>query len=233
MNIIPVLDLKDGQVVHAKYGDRQNYQAIQSALTDSSEPTHIVQALLALYPFKQLYIADIDAIQKTGHHQPMIEEISLKFPQLELWVDSGFSNPKALSNWAKNNIRAVLGSESIASVDHYQSMISACQQAPIMSLDFKNNAFLGAKELINRTELWPNDVIVMTLDKVGSNTGPDIEQLSRIKDKCLNSSVFAAGGVRSASDLEALKTAGISGVLVASALHQGSLDKTTITKLQA
>ena len=232
MNIIPVLDLKDGQVVHAKYGNRQDYQAIQSALTDSSEPTHIVQALLALYPFKQLYIADIDAIQKTGNHQPIIEEISLKFPQLELWVDAGFSDPKSLSNWANNNVRAVLGSESIDSVDHYQSMVNACQQPPILSLDFKNNAFLGAKELINRSELWPKDVIVMTLDKVGSNTGPDIEQLSRIKDTCLNSSVFAAGGVRHASDLEALKTAGISGVLVASALHQGTIDKTTITKLQ-
>ena len=52
MNIIPVLDLKAGQVVHAKHGNRQNYLPIQSALSDSSEPLTVVRALQSLYPFK-------------------------------------------------------------------------------------------------------------------------------------------------------------------------------------
>lgn len=229
MNIIPVLDLMNGQVVHAKHGNRQHYLPIQSALTTSSEPLAVVQALCSLYPFKQLYIADIDAIQKTGNHQPIIEEISSKFPQLEIWIDAGFTQPEALADWRNNKLRPVLGSESISSVDQYQSMISACEHPPILSLDFKNNTFLGAKELINQAALWPKDVIVMTLDKVGSITGPDIDQLSRIKERGLNSSLFAAGGVRGVSDLLALKTFGISGVLVASALHQGMIDKASIT----
>jgi len=69
MIIIPVLDLMNGEVVHAKHGNRHEYLPIKSVLTYSSEPLAVVQALLALYPFKQLYIADINAIQKTGSHK--------------------------------------------------------------------------------------------------------------------------------------------------------------------
>ena len=91
MNIIPVLDLKAGQVVHAKHGDRQNYLPIQSALSNSSEPLAIVKALQSLYPFKHLYIADLDAIQGNDSHVAQIKNIQKCFPDLEIWLDAGFN----------------------------------------------------------------------------------------------------------------------------------------------
>ena len=85
MNIIPVLDLMNGKVVHAKHGERHRYLPIQSKLTPSCEPIAVIEALLALYPFKQLYIADIDAIQSTGHHTHLIQDLQVKFPDLEIY----------------------------------------------------------------------------------------------------------------------------------------------------
>jgi len=38
MFIIPVIDLLNGKVVHAKYGNRAQYQPLQSPLVDSCEP---------------------------------------------------------------------------------------------------------------------------------------------------------------------------------------------------
>jgi len=46
-----------------------------------------------------------------------------------------------------------------------------------------------------------------------------------------HSKIYAAGGVRNSTDLEALKASNISGALVASALHNGALGQQQIKLL--
>ena len=71
--------------------------------------------------------------------------------------------------------------------------------------------------------LWPRRVIVMTLGAVGGGLGPDLDRLRTILELAGDRQVFAAGGVRDSTDLEALAALGCAGVLVASALHDGRL----------
>jgi phosphoribosylformimino-5-aminoimidazole carboxamide ribotide isomerase len=231
MNIIPVLDLMNGQVVHARHGNRHEYRPIKSVLTDSSEPLVIAQALLALYPFKQLYIADINAIEKTGSHQKFIDEIANHFPQLEIWLDAGFDNEASIKSFSASNISPVLGSESLNSIEKYQALSSASFSCAILSLDYRDDEFQGRQELLTDISLWPKDLIVMSLNKVGSYTGPDLAKLSAIKQQSKQSKIYAAGGVRGYADLEALQALGISGALVASALHNGVLSANILNKL--
>jgi phosphoribosylformimino-5-aminoimidazole carboxamide ribotide isomerase len=231
MNIIPVLDLKAGQVVHAKHGDRQNYLPIQSALSDSSEPLTIVRALQSLYPFKCLYIADLDAIQGNGSHAVQIKKIQKEFPDLEIWLDAGFNASEAIQAWQDSKVRIVLGSESLVSIDRYKTMLNACKTAPILSLDFKSGQFLGPQALINDPQLWPNEVIVMTLDQVGSQSGADLAQLNAIKNLSPTAHIYAAGGIRSIDDLNTLKVQHFTGALVASALHNGKISKAELASI--
>ena len=63
MDIIPVIDLMGGQAVHAKLGRRDEYRPLQSRLCRTSRPLDVAEALLALYPFRTLYLADLDAIR--------------------------------------------------------------------------------------------------------------------------------------------------------------------------
>lgn len=232
MNIIPVLDLMNGEVVHAKHGNRHQYLPIKSVLTNSSNPLEVAQALLALYPFKQLYIADINAIQKNGNHADTILEISAKFPALIIWLDAGLDEADALKNWQNKNIEVILGSESLKSLPQYHALLSASQHQAILSLDYKGDVFQGIPELINSPNWWPNNLIMMTLNKVGSGTGPDLQKLSAIKKLSAKSCVYAAGGIRNSADLERLLELGIDGALVASALHSGALSHQQIKKLQ-
>ena len=60
MQLIPVLDIKDGIVVHAKLGLRTQYAPIQSPLCASSAVVDVINAFLALAPFKIVYIADLN-----------------------------------------------------------------------------------------------------------------------------------------------------------------------------
>jgi phosphoribosylformimino-5-aminoimidazole carboxamide ribotide isomerase len=223
MQIIPVIDLLNGVVVHAKKGERQHYQPIQSFLTSSSKPLEIVAALLEIYPFTQLYIADLNAIQKTAGayktNYHVIEAITQHYPSLTLWVDAGISNNHELITWGELNIRLVLGSENFASIDNYCSL-KHLEKNFVLSLDFMSHGYQGPAELLTQNEHWPQDVIVMSLANVGANQGANIPLLSEFMNHKKDLNVYAAGGIRDVDDLILLKQIGVDGVLIATALHQ-------------
>ena len=108
--------------------------------------------------------------------------------------------------------------------------LSASDASAILSLDFRGRDFLGPPELLEQPSLWPNRLIVMTLARIGSSDGPDLERLAMIRQRAGARRVYAAGGVRGAADLEALRRAGAAGVLVASALHDGRLSPTDLAE---
>jgi phosphoribosylformimino-5-aminoimidazole carboxamide ribotide isomerase len=217
MEIIPVLDLKGGRVVHARQGQRDTYQPIASRLCATSAPDGVLAALLSLHAFRSVYIADLDAIEKTGEHSSIIAELARKHSAVELWIDNG--NPAMSAAPKHYNIRHVLGSESMSA----RKSREAIAPATILSLDFRGSDFLGPADILDQPSLWPERVIVMTLARVGSSDGPDLERLALIKQRAGARRVYAAGGVRGRADLKALQRAGAAGVLVASALHDGRL----------
>jgi phosphoribosylformimino-5-aminoimidazole carboxamide ribotide isomerase len=63
----------------------------------------------------------------------------------------------------------------------------------------------------------------MELARVGSEAGPELALIARLRAQRPDVAVIAAGGVRDAVDLAALDEAGVPAVLVASALHDGRL----------
>ena len=227
MQLIPVIDLLNGVVVHAKQGQRQHYQPILSSLTASSAPLDIVRALLELYPFQTLYIADLNAICATGSNASDIEAIGQAHPQLTIWLDCGISQMNNRALHIGGNIRPVLGSENIHSLQDYRAISYACQSKHVLSLDYSTTSAMGIAELHNSARFWPDDSICMTLNAVGSAQGVDIERLnSLIQMNAIRKSpsrLFAAGGVRHVQDLQALAQMGMTGALIATALHNGSI----------
>jgi len=231
LKIIPVIDLLDGQVVHARLGDRKNYQPIISTLCDSSEPLNIVRALMRLYRFDCLYIADLNGIQKRGNHFQIVSEIQHHYPNLEIWLDAGFSVLKDILVWADLDIRLVIGSESLVDITDYHAIMKYdAAKEIVLSLDFKQDGYHGSQALLHESSLWPADVIIMSLPKVGSGLGPDIKRLSEFAINNPQHHFYAAGGVRNQEDLLALNKLGIHGVLIASAIHSGLLNQKIINE---
>jgi phosphoribosylformimino-5-aminoimidazole carboxamide ribotide isomerase len=123
----------------------------------------------------------------------------------------------------------VLGSESLRDVDPLRTL--AQNPRILLSLDFRGDDFQGPSGVLNDPSLWPARIIAMTLARVGSGEGPDIERLSEIKSKAgTERAVYAAGGLRGPEDLAPLEAIGVAGVLVASALHDGRLDAKTLAR---
>src|SRR6476646_6037010 len=67
--LIPVIDLKDGGVVHARAGKRADYRPLETPFGLADDPVAIARALLAVTDSPILYVADLDAIAGTGHQQ--------------------------------------------------------------------------------------------------------------------------------------------------------------------
>ncbi len=222
MQIIPVIDLKGGVVVHARMGQRALYRPIETPLARGSDPVDVASGLLSVHPFATLYVADLDAIEGTGDNRAALQLVKQAFPQLMLWVDSGIADYEGAAGWLQQGLgHLVIGSET--QTDAALAYHLGENARVVLSLDFRGPDFLGPPALLEQSDAWPQRVIAMTLDRVGSHAGPDLGRLRAVKAAAKSRSVYAAGGVRDAADLRALAQAKIAGALVASSLHDGRI----------
>jgi phosphoribosylformimino-5-aminoimidazole carboxamide ribotide isomerase len=235
VEVIPVIDLKGGAVVHAQRGERDSYRPVRSQLCRGSEPVDVVAGLLTVHPFATLYIADLDAIQARGNSIASVRQIRQIFPELRLWVDNGLADPTACRDWLAEDLGdLVLGSEAQRDLTILNALSDDdTRRHLILSLDYKNDRFLGPLDLLSAPSLWPHRIIVMTLSRVGSRGGPDLDLLHRWRDEAPAKKIFAAGGVRGGEDLLALADCGISGVLVATALHERRIGRAEIAAVDS
>ncbi len=225
-NLIPVIDLKGGMVVHAREGRREEYRPVRSRLSPSAEPSKIVKALLELHPFRTLYVADLDAIQRRGDNLESIRSIHQHNPGLEIWADAGIVDETALEHWLDASVgRPVIGSESLLDAAFLSVVRERCMDpAPVLSLDYQGNDFMGPPALLTHPELyWPQRVLAMNLQRVGSDKGPDLALIVALAKRVTGCQVFAAGGIRCVEDLRQVQSVGAAGVLLASALHDGRI----------
>ncbi len=227
MEVVPVIDLMGGQVVHAREGRRGEYRPIETPLARSSGPLDVVSGLLAMHPFRRLYVADLDAIGGQGDHRETLRAVAARFPGVELWVDGGVGTSDAARIWLNEpwlepgQGSLVLGSESQIETE----LLTSLRQDPrvVLSLDFRADEFQGPPNIWQMPALWPKRVIVMTLARVGAGHGPDLDRLTVTKRDQAAGQVYAAGGVRDLTDLNKLARIGAAGALVATSLHTRTL----------
>ncbi|MGO4451256.1 HisA/HisF-related TIM barrel protein [Phyllobacterium sp. TAF24] len=229
MHIIPVLDIKDGLVVRAYMGKRETYRPIETPLSPTAEVLDVAEGLRKLYPFPAFYIAELDAIQR-GPSDDTLKRLRPLLATADVWLDAGFSTLSQLEQALNmDGISPVLGSESQFDASVLEKLRENLRL--VLSLDFKEDEFVGPPSILENADNWPSRIIAMTLGRVGANSGPDLKRLTEIKRRAGNRAVIAAGGVRHVHDLEQLEAIGISAVLVATSLHNGSLTSETISSL--
>ena len=223
MLLIPVIDLMQGQVVRAVRGQRQSYRPIVSTLCEGSAPVDIAQALCRRAAARRLYIADLDALLGGTPQLDVLGALLQALPDLELWLDAGFTERAAAAP-----LRAQLGEAGARVVPVFAS--ESLHGAPqfdaddILSLDRRDGRAMDPAGLWERPQCWPPRVIVMTLERVGAHSGPDLETLAAVQQRSPAAQLIGAGGIRDAADLQSAAAAGAHAWLVASALHDGRID---------
>lgn len=232
MKIIPVIDILNGVVVHAVRGRRSEYKPLQSVLCKSTDPIEVANSFKRL-GFGELYVADLDAIiNETINfrlHKRIVDETNLL-----LMVDAGVNCVKFAEKLLKCGVsRVVLGTETLQKKEFVAESIRLFgNERVILSLDLKNgevmikSGFIGCSDslqlLNNFKEMGVKQVIILDLDRVGSGEGINVDFLRKMLSE-VNVDFYIGGGIRDIADLVELRALGVSGVLVATALHTGKI----------
>lgn len=227
MNIIPVIDYQQGNVVLAQMGNRDNYQAISSVLCDKPDINSVIEGILTLAEFKTIYIADLDCIEKQQLDNQLWPTLCSKYPNIEFWIDLGRINEQ----WGQvmsttDNARPVIGSESYSLINELDTCLDTLSRFnPLLSIDIKNDEILGPELLLKKSNQWDNEIIILSLTHVGSNSGPNITSIQKISQHLNNQNIYYGGGTRDINDIKQLEQLSIQGILVANSLHSGKFDK--------
>ena len=239
MPILPVLDLMNGQIVRGIAGRRDQYRPIVSKLVDSADPLAVARAFRAHFGFTELYLADLDAIEK---QLPALWVYHvLQADGFTLWIDAGLRtrNDVVLRMLIVANVPSVIvGLESVAGPDELRGIVTRIgAERVVFSLDLKDGSPLGQLgpwetadpwTIAERAIQWANvrRLIVLDLARVGVGEGVATDTFcARLKRSHPDVEVTTGGGVRGPDDVRQLLANGVDHVLVASALHDGRITR--------
>jgi phosphoribosylformimino-5-aminoimidazole carboxamide ribotide isomerase len=219
---ILVLDILNGEVVHAVQGERRRYEPIDrfSGIVSSSKPSEVMQRIKPT----EVYVADLNRLTGTGENLTAIAEISKKSKTM---ADIGVSQEGDM-DLLPNGAVPVLGTET-ASLKLMEEAVLT--RDIVVSIDMKNRQvltrdselMLSPLDVIRRLNGLPIEgVILLELDRMGTSSGLDREFLEKAV-WASDHPLILGGGVKGPGDLNALEDLGFRGALVATAVHNGSI----------
>jgi len=239
LKVIPVIDILNGVVVHAVRGKRREYKPLQSCLTNSVDPVEVAKMFKAL-GFHELYVADLDAIIDCSTDFQVLKRI-VDETGLELLVDAGITSIERAKVLLDSGVsKLIIGTETLQHKKFVKDAVELFgSERVLVSLDLRGEkvivklGFDGCVSpmclLRDFKAMGVSQVIVLDLNRVGSGEGVNTVFLKKVIET-VGIDVYVGGGVRNIQDLVELKELGVSGVLVASALHSGKISMNELEK---
>jgi phosphoribosylformimino-5-aminoimidazole carboxamide ribotide isomerase len=222
--IIPVLDLKNREAVSGKSGKRETYKPLETVFHKSSSPKEIAKSLSDAGAVR-MYIADLDAIENRKSNFDVVHEVN---KYISVMLDSGASNAFEVEKALEVADKVIIATETLKDMDDLNIIFhNFDKNTLIISIDikegklFSKNLNINLESFIGKIkELNPQEVILLDISKVGTETGVNEELIKKFSK--IRSSLIIGGGI-TASDIKKLEGIGINKFLVGSALHNGKL----------
>ena len=224
MEIIPVLDLMSGMAVSGKSGHRETYQPLKTVYSSYPDPVQIASSLKR-QGAHQIYIADLDAIEKKGSNLELIRKINHILPVMMDW---GVKDLKSFEFALEFANKIIVATETLKSLGELSKIFEKFPKDRIVvSVDIKNDQLLAKEMDISLNDfkeflidLNPSQLILLDISQVGTFNGFNkqlIDEFSEFKD-----SLIFGGGI-TPSEIKSLNEKGLKKVLVGSALHKGDI----------
>lgn len=243
MEVIPVLDVRQGTAVLATGGDRRRYRPVASVLTGGAEPLALAREFRKRLGVRCCYIADLVAIEGGPPDVSLVR--ALAQTGLELWVDAGIADATSAGRTlAAGASRAIVGLETLPALDALVRLSAAgWGERLVFSLDLRGTRpVTGVPELATRTPFELADaaiaagcrtLLIIDLARVGNLAGPALEVIRLFRKRHPEVSLAIGGGVRGEGDLRRLAELGCAGALVGRAIHSGRIGRTEIEAVAA
>ena len=206
-------------------------------LRPGSDPILLAQAVRDTFGLDHLYLADLDAI--ANDHPAFDLYRRLADLGLTIWVDAGMTDGTNAGDVLATGVaRVVIGLETVRGPATLRKLVETFGPSRVVfSLDLRDGLPILAAEAdwemadplgiaSEAVECGVDTIILLDLARVGTGRGvgtlPLLDQLS---GEFPGLTWVAGGGIAGRADIETLRKAGASAVLVASALHDGRLSR--------
>jgi phosphoribosylformimino-5-aminoimidazole carboxamide ribotide isomerase len=237
MIIYPAIDLKNGKCVRLYQGD-MNRDTVYS--DDPSAQSLKWQGA----GFQWLHVVDLDgAVKGMPANANAVRKI-LKSVTIPVQLGGGIRSRSQIAHWLKEGVsRVVLGT---AAVRDPQLVKDACKEFPgkiAVGIDARAGkvAVEGWKEdskmdVLELAKIFEGEgvvaIIYTDIARDGTRKGINIEATQALA-KAISIPVIASGGAGNIADLQAVKDAGLPGIIVGSAFYEKTIDPGEALKVAA
>ena len=224
MMIIPSIDLMEGKVVRLVRGDARYLKVYHS------DPIKLAEIFIEK-GVKLIHVVDLDAAMERGSNKDIILDMASR--GIPIQVGGGVRDTKTVATLLDCGVkRVILGTIVHKNPAMFHKIIGQFDRDRIgVAIDYKGSKVMirGWKEDCQITPLelatrlqkmgvkW---LIFTSVERDGTLKGADLTTLKEIR-KHVNVKIIAAGGISSLSDILALKSIGVDGVILGKALYEG------------
>lgn len=232
MELIPAIDLKEGQCVRLRQG------RMDDTTVFSDDPVSMAGRWVDAGATR-LHLVDLDgAFAGSPINHTVIEKICKRFPDLPIQVGGGIRSAETVKSYLDDGVSyTIIGTKA---VNEPEFIAGLCRQFPghiIVGLDAKNGMVategwskMSDHGLIDMAQRFENDgvasIIYTDISKDGMMQGASVDSTVKLAE-AINIPVIASGGVSTLDDIEALckvQDSGIEGAIIGRALYEGTID---------
>ncbi len=228
MIAIPAVDLRDGACVQLVGGSYDNEQI---RLPD---PLSVAQHWAEL-GFAHLHIVDLDAATGCGSNAPIVRAILRRGAGPQVQAGGGIASEACISTLVRDGAaRIIVGTRAIEDPPWIAEMAARFPNRLIVAADVRGRQVVtrGWNRLLSATVLESAEalhglplagILVTAVHREGRLQGPDLPLMESVVNRA-SAPIYAAGGIASIADLQALARIGVAATVIGMALYTGALD---------
>ncbi|MCO4626283.1 phosphoribosyl-formimino-5-amino-imidazole- carboxamide-ribotide isomerase [Streptococcus infantarius subsp. infantarius] len=229
MQILPAIDIKEGQAVRLFKGDFNQKTVVNPDVIGQSK-------IFAQAGIDFIHVVDLDgALDGRATNRDLIAKLK-KESGLGVEVGGGIRTLEQIEDYLAVGIdRVIIGSMAVKNPDFVKAALEKFGSDKIVvGIDAKNGmvATEGWLETSNvdyislakaMEKIGVALFVYTDVDRDGTLTGPNFEHYERLVAELTTAKVIASGGIAEQSDLVKLQEIGVAGTIVGKAYYNGNI----------
>ena len=229
MQILPAIEIKEGQVVRLFKGDFNQKTVVNPDVIGQSK-------IFAQAGIDFIHVVDLDgAFDGRATNRDLIAKLK-KESGLGVEVGGGIRTLEQIEDYLAVGIdRVIIGSMAVKNSDFVKAALEKFgSDKVVVGIDAKNGmvATEGWLETSNvdyislakaMEKIGVTLFVYTDIDRDGTLTGPNFEHYDRLVAELTTAKVIASGGIAEQSDLVKLQQIGVAGTIVGKAYYNGNI----------
>ena len=224
--IVPAVDVLDGRAVRLYQGD---YDRVE---VDAGDPLELVRRVAATSP-PLVHVIALGAARDGGAPVELAREVAAAAATVPVQLGGGVRSVEDARALADAGIaRVIVGTAAFGPLP-LVDFVAELGERLVVAIDVADgivrtagwleSANLTTEQALERcTSAGVANIVCTAIERDGARGGPDLELLRQVR-AAFGGSILAAGGIRDAADVDAIRALGIDGAVVGRAWLDGTL----------